>query len=242
MSIKMPNQVSNIKSACEQILIDFADKRPEWKYIKSKKSFVRMISNSASIELSASYASKIEFVNFQFGILITHKVMKSVNQLRDKPRPYADYLLYWHRQEWVPETLNRGRCTVYESNHPYLGEYESLRAEGDKNYIRLDEFPEYLFKIFEQADAEIVRLFDVSSEKKLINSIISQPVGVFPAEQMMIIHLLLADPSYYHKLVEYYGESVENRPYISGGPFYRQGADQIMEIYQKGNFPKFDWL
>lgn len=238
----MSIQVLNIKSACEEVLSDFADINSGWRYIKSKKSFSRPISKLASIELSASYSSKVEFVNFQFGIIITHKIIKTINRLRSSAKPYADRLLYWHRQEWVPEALNRGRCTVYDHNNPYLKEYEALRAQGKKNYVRLEEFPEYLSKIFELAEAEIDRLFDLSTEKDLINSIVLQPLGMFPAEQMLIIHLLLADPNYYDRLVDYYDKPVENRLYRSGGPFYKQGADQIMELYKQGDFPKFDWI
>lgn len=238
----MSSKVSDIKAACTQVLLNFADGHPHWKYTKSKQAFVCPVGKNASVEFMANHSSKVDFVNFQFGIGVADKIVKRVNELRSMPKPYSDTLLYWHRQKWAPDILNGGRCTVYDHRRPDLAEYEALRAQGKKNYVRLEEFPDYLSAIAQLAEVEIGRLFDVSSEEALVRSILAQPMGVFPSEQMLITNLLIGHPDYYRQLVAYYAVPYEDRPYKTGGPFYQQGADQLMDIYQEGNFPRFDFL
>nr|WP_319250225.1 hypothetical protein [uncultured Celeribacter sp.] len=236
----MSQEVSDIKAACEQVMLDFADAKPNWKYVKSKRCFVRSVSKSCFVDVYTGMSSKVDFVNFQFSLNAGHRLIG----MADKFRKGNNWAIIWVPEKWLDNELNWGRCTVFDHRHPHLGELEFMRSQGKLNYVRLEEFSERLDSIFSLAEAEITELFDLSSEEALIRSLVNKPIGFFRPNEVLLVQMLLQNPAYYEELVEFYGqplEAIRSSPYRVE-PFNRQAAELMMEQYRQGDFPKFDFV
>lgn len=233
----MTSKVSDIKLSCLQILTDFAETKPDWKYTKSKSSFVKSIPKNAFVVIYAGMSSKVDFVNFQFALTAGHKLVGKA----DAARKINNWAVIWIAQRWLDESFNWGNCTVYDHNHPYLGEFEQLRSQGNKNYVRLEEFPEWLTRVFTLAETEIDKVFDISSEEALIKSIISKPIGFFRPTDVLLIQLMLGNPAYYDELVEFYSQPVEKIRSLTKEALNRHTASRLMDAYNQGGFPRFDF-
>ncbi|WP_146193065.1 hypothetical protein [Maritimibacter sp. 55A14] len=234
----MTKKISDIKKNSEKILNEFALERPNWKYVKSRRSFVRPVSSNASVEIHTGLSSKVDFINFEFGIEVAHRLGKAVGKALSLPKPYSDLILFWHRQNWIPVNLAHGRCTVHD-NDPF---FDDLRDQGKIVYVRIEEFPERLEKIFTLAEAEIDRIFDISSEEALIQSIVEKPIGFFRPNEVLVIQLMLGNSKYYNDLVEFYSQPIESIRSLTKHSFSLKDADRVMEIFREGNFPKFDFV
>jgi hypothetical protein len=233
----MEKKISDIKQACLQVLSDFADAKPDWQYVKSKRCFVRPVSRSSFVDVYTGMSSKVDFVNFQFSLHAGHRLIGKA----DKYSKAINWAICWHRQRWDPAPIHNGRCTVFDHLNPNMKEYDQLRAQGKLNYVRLEEFPERLDAIFTQAEAEIAKLFDLSSEEALIGSLVDKPIGFFRPNEVLLVQLLLDNPSYYEALCDFYDQPLEDLrslPYRVE-PFNRPAAEQLMEQYRQGDFPKF---
>lgn len=236
----MSQKILDIKAACEQVLLEFADAKPDWKYVKSKKCFVRPVSKSCFVGVYAGMSSKVDFVNFQFGLHVGHSLIGKA----DKFQKGLNSAITRVPERWLDKELNWGRCTVFDHHHPHLGELDVMRSQGKLNYVRLEEFPERLGAIFNLAEGEIAKLFDLSSEEALVRSLVDKPIGLFRPNEVLLVQLLLDNPSYYDALAEFYGqplEDIRSSPHRVE-PFNRQAAEQLMERFQQGDFPKFDFV
>ncbi len=230
----MQQKISDIKAACEQILIDFADSTPGWKYAKSKKSFIKVVSKASFIDIYTGMSSKVDFVNFQFSLHAGHRLIGKADKFKR-----SNWAITRVPERWIEQSLNWGRCTVYDHRHPYLGELDEMRSQGKLNYVRLEEFPERLGSIFSLAEAEITKLFDISSEEALIQSLVDKPIGFFRPNEVLLVQLLLGNPAYFDELVEFYNQDIETIRSLTKEPLNKPAAEQLMERYNQGNFPKF---
>ena len=234
----MNRKVSKINLACENLLIDFAEQKPDWKYVKSKRCFVKSISKDCSMAISTGMTSKVDFVNFQFQINVDHKLVPKVLLCPSK----YNCLLRWHRQRWDPAPVNNGRYTVFDHQNPYLREYDQLRSQGKLNYVRLEEFFECLEALFTLAEGEIEKLFDTSSEETLIRSIVDKPIGFFNPNEVLLVQLLLGNLTYYDKLIEYYAQDIELLRSLNLEVFYQPEAEQLMTQHKSSGFIKFSFI
>ena len=91
-----------------------------------------------------------------------------------------------------------GNYTVYEGNL-----FDDQRHKG-VGVIRLEEFPDLLARVFALAEGEIEKYFDLSSEKAMIQSILEKPIGVFPPTDILMLHILLGNPEFYHEIAKHY--------------------------------------
>lgn len=235
----MSQEVSDIKAACEHVLLDFADAKPNWKYVKSKRCFVRSVSKSCFVDVYTGMSSKVDFVNFQFSLNAGHKLVGKA----DRFRKGNNWAIIRVPEKWLDGELNWGRCTVYDHHNPHLGELDVMRSQGKLNYVRLEEFPERLDAIFTLAEAEIAKLFDLSSEEAMVRSFVDKPIGEFRPNEVLLVQLLLENPSYYEELVNFYSRPIEDirtLPYRVE-PFNQPAAMQLMEQYKHGDLPRFDF-
>lgn len=227
-----------IKSECESILLEFSKKNSLWKYLKSKRIFIKKISKNSFVDIYTGMSSKINFVNFQFSLHAGHSLV-------GKADPYENdnnWAVCWNGQRWIPEEFNFGRFTVYNHTDPQNKEFEELRTQGKKNYVRLEEFPERLKDIFDLAEAEIDRLFDTSSEENLITSVVGKPIGFFRPEEVLLIQLMLDNPSYYDELIEFYSQPIKTVASLTRNAINQPAADKLFQLYQEGKIPKFDFV
>lgn len=249
---KMANRYSDItkyselKLAVEQVLQEHADKSLSWRYIKSKCAFVFEVSKNMHVEISTGYSAKATFISFQFGIRITHKSVKKVSEKLGHQKPFSDLMLFRDKTRFIPEEYNRGSCTVCLPNTSEIFDYQ--HQQGNTGYVYLTEFPLRLAAIFDLAENEISRLFDLSSEKALVRSIVAHPIGTFRADEVLLIQLMLGNVEYYDKLLQFYDQPAaelwrENQDGFNLNEGFRKDiGEKLMDIYKEGDFPTFSFL
>jgi hypothetical protein len=236
---------NDLRPAVEQILQEQADIKSGWKYVKSKRAFIYQVSKSLSVEIPTGFSPKGTFIGFNFSIRITHKLIKQISEKLGQRKPFSDLMLFRAETRFIPEEYNYGSCTVYLPNTSEI--FDEQYKKGNKAYVHLSEFPSRLSILFDLAEAEIKFLFDLSSEEALIRSIIAHPMGTFRGTEVLIIHLMLGQSEYYDLLLKFYNQPAEilwakneNGFNLNEG-FNQPVAEQLMEIYMQGDFPKFDF-
>jgi hypothetical protein len=248
---KMANKYSDItkyselKPAVEQVLQEQVDKGPSWKYVKSKHVFVFQVSKSMHVEIPTGFSSKATFINFQFGIRIIHKSIKKVSEKLGHRKPFSDLMLFRDKTRFIPEEYNRGSCTVCLPNTSEI--FDHQHQQGNTGYVYLSEFPQRLATIFDLAENEIGRLFDLSSEEALVQSIVAHPMGTFRGHEVLLIQLMLGNLEYYDKLLQFYDQPAaelwqENQDGFNLNEGFRKDVgEKLMDIYKEGDFPTFSF-
>jgi len=236
----------DLRPAVEQILKEQADIKTGWKYVKSRRAFVYKVSKNMTVEISTGFSPKGTFIGFDFKITIQHKFIKEISEKLGHRKPFSEMMLVRNNIRYMPKEYYYGSCTVFLPNTADL--FGEQHRKGNKSYVYLAEFPDRLSTLFDLSENEIKCLFDLSSEEKLVESIIDHPIGKFSGEHVLMIHLMLGQDEYYDKLIEYYNQPSEviwpqniDR-FNSNEGFNQPVAKQLMAIYKQGDFPKFDFL
>lgn len=226
-----------IKELCEGILSEHVENRPNWVYLKSKKSFVRKVSKSSFVDIYTGMSPKVDFVKFQFSIHAGHKLIGEADSFRKG----INWAVTRNASRWSPVDLARGRCTVYdhEDSVHRNGIFEENRAQNKGSYVRLSEFPDWLLEHFSLAEKEISNVFDTSSEKALIQSIIDKPIGFFRPNEVLLVQLLLGNCHYYEELLEFYSQPVETIQELTREAFNQPAAEKLVTAYKNGDLPRF---
>lgn len=227
----MAKIVSRIKTAVEEILSEFAKEKPDWTYSSTKKAYVHAISKDMDIRIKLGTSSKVEWVNFDMGIAVTHKIVKKIYEINNLKSSY-NLLLFWNQRTWIPHQTGLGSMVVYNPKWNNLRSFEEGKyREGLKVYTHLDEFPARLAEVFALAEAAIARQFDISSEPAMLRSLLKVNPGDFDAESLMTINLLLGNPGFFDELVARYGQK-----------FDVKGCQKQLELYHQGKYPKLDLI
>lgn len=227
----MAKVVSRIRAAVEGILADFAEGKPEWTYSSTKKAYVHAISKDMDVRIELGTSSKVEWVNFEMGIAVTHKIVKKIYEINNLKSSY-NLLLFWNQRTWIPYETRLGRMIVYNPKWNSLSSFEEAKyKEGRKSFTHLDEFPARLAEVFALAEAAIARQFDISSEPAMLRSLLKVNPGDFESVPLMKINLLLGNPGFYETLVARYGDR-----------FYKDGCLKQLELYHQGKYPKLNLI
>jgi hypothetical protein len=226
----MVKVVSRIRAAVEEILADFAKDKPDWTYSSTKKAYVHTISKDMDIRIKLGTSPKVEWVEFDMGIAITHKIVNKLDEINGLPKTKYPLLLFWNQITWIPHQTGLGNMIVYNPRWNDLRSFEEGKYhEGLKVFTHLDEFPARLSEVFAMAESAIARQFDISSEPAMWRSLLKANLGDFDSVSLMEINLLLDNPGFYETLVARYGDR-----------FHKQGCLKQLELYNQGKYPKID--
>jgi hypothetical protein len=231
--------------AVEKILTDFAERWEGWEYVKRRKAFVYHVSSKASVEISTGLSSKRAAVSFQFSIRIRYSDVRKASKKLGHRTPYSDVLLSIAKERFVPKDYGYGSCIVFLKGTSEL--YDEQFEGGKRSFIPLPLFPNYLSAVFEFALHEIDSTFDLSTERKLIGSIVSQRIGKFRGEDFLCANLMLGQPEAYDRIIEFYNQPAEvlwrtnDQGFGVNERLRRDVADEMMQLYVAGDFPMFDF-
>ena len=236
MSVKF----ASIRAEVNHILTSFAEERPGWDYLKSRRLLLRKVSKDAAVSLYTRESSKSGFVAFEFSLNVRHRLMKKVaNLFAPRGAGGTDLAVTRVREAWTTEAENRGSCTVYRNAKIF----DEAREAGRNGFLYPEEFPAWLDQIFELAEAEIDRLFDLSSEEALIRSVVAHPIGFFRPGQVLAVQLALDNPGYYDELIAFFDQPLEEIRKTARHGMSRQEVDRMMQIYRETpDFPTFSFV